>query len=576
MEISAVCRRRTIIVFFIFAVLYLIVLLNLFSIQILNRDFFLKLAQNQHTVSVTTYPERAQVVDRNHKPITLNRDSVAAFILPHQLAEPQKLNSFLRKNFPDAYKRLAQHKNKYFMYVQRRLTPAQQTLIKKYNLADIKLVNEPSRFYMLEALAPVVGVISIDNQGLFGLERKYNKLLGGESSIFNLEKDGRSGRFYFKKATTQAGTDGQDIQLTIDSELQFLAASELQETVDKYSAQEGAVVILDPVNGDVLALVSTPSFNPNQVSKLDLNLTKNRPISETHELGSVMKPFVALAALEEGVVTPDELIDCGGKKEVMVDGMRITTVLPDGVIPFWQVITRSNNIGMVKVAKRLGPKLYDYYRKMGFGIKTSLGLEGEQSGFVSHPKNWSNRSIVSLSFGYELSATLLQLANAMGMVANNGYLVTPRLILAPDQNLPVSKQNQLSLPAHHDASPAKVQRSLGIGRGENKRIFSEKTINQMRKMLQENVQAGTGKKAHIQGYEIFGKTGTANLVVNGKYSKQHNIYSFVGFVERGSYKRVIAVYVKDSPQPGLLASMVAAPLFEKIAEKMIIHDKLLN
>lgn len=570
MEISAICRKRSIIVFFSFAILYLILLLNLFNIQILNQNFYLKLAHDQHTISITSYPDRAPIVDRNRKPITLNRDSVAAFILPHKLTEPQKLNSFLRKNFPDAYRRLAQHKNKYFMYVQRRLTPAQQALIKKTNLADIKLVSEPSRFYLLETLAPVIGIASIDNQGLFGLERKCNQLLSGESSIFDLEKDARSGKFYFKKATTQTGTEGQELQLTIDSELQFLAASELQETVDAYSAQEGAVVILDPVAGDVLALVSTPNFNPNQVSKLDLNLTKNRPISETHELGSVMKPFVALAALEEGVVTPDELIDCGGKTEVMVDGMRITTVLPDGVIPFWQVITRSNNIGMVKVAKKLGPKLYDYYRKMGFGIKTSLGLEGEQAGFVSHPKNWSNRSIVSLSFGYEISATLLQLAQAMSLVANHGYLVTPRLILEPELlNYKNSKLAKAKLTDSNSLAPKLLDH-------KTKRVFSEKTINQMRKILQENVQAGTGKKAHIQGYEIFGKTGTANLVVNGKYSKQHNIYSFVGFVERGSYKRVIAVYVKDSPQSGLLASMVAAPLFEKIAEKMIIHDKLLN
>lgn len=565
MEISAVDRKRTIIVFFSFAILYLIVLFNLFNIQILNRNFYLKLARDQHTIAVTTYPERAQIIDRNRKPITLNRDSVAAFILPHKLTEPQKLNSFLRRNFPDAYKRLAQHKNKYFMYIQRRLTPAQQALIKKYNLTDIKLVGEPSRFYLLETLAPVVGLASIDNQGLFGLERKYNKLLGGEPSIFDLEKDARSGRFYFKKATAQTGTEGQELQLTIDSELQFLAASELQEVVDNYQAQEGAVVILDPVQGDILALVSTPSFNPNQVGKLDLNLTKNRPISETHELGSVMKPFVALAALEEGVVTPDELIDCGGKKEVVVDGMRITTVLPDGIIPFWQVITRSNNIGMVKVAKKLGPKLYDYYRKMGFGIKTSLDLEGEQSGFVSHPKNWSKRSIVSLSFGYEISATLLQLAQAMGLIANNGYLVKPKLIIEQEPDSLTAKTG-----AQSRADSSKVSNH------NIKRAFSEKTIQQMRKILQENVQAGTGKKAHIQGYEIFGKTGTANLVVDGKYSKQHNIYSFVGFVERGGYKRVIAVYVKDSPQPGLLASMVAAPLFEKIAEKMIIHDKLLN
>ena len=218
------------------------------------------------------------------------------------------------------------------------------------------------------------------------------------------------------------------------------------------------------------------------------------------------------------------------------------------MIPFWQVLTRSNNVGMVKVAQRLGPKLYDYYRKFGFGQKTNLNLAGEQAGLVSHPKNWSQRSLVSLSFGYEITATLLQLARAMGIIANHGYAVQLQLILQPTSQQPALLQ----------------------------RLLTEQVVQQMRQILRANVQAGTGRRAQIQGYDIFGKTGTANLLINGQYSKQRNIYTFVGFVERGDYQRVIAVYVKDSPQKRLLASLVAAPLFEKIAEKMIIHDKLLN
>lgn len=548
MALSTISRRRGIIVFCGLVALFLILLVNLFSMQILHRDFFLRLAQDQHQTTVTTYPQRAAILDRHGRPVTVNRDSVAAFILPQQLKAPQQLKQFLRKHFPAALDRLNSQRYKYFMYIQRRLTPAQLRLLKQVNLADIKLVNEPSRFYLVEALGPVLGATNIDNQGIFGLERIFNQRLAGAPAVLALEKEARSGHFYFAKETAQAGQLGQPIQLTIDSDLQFLTAHELQMTVEKFQAAEAAAVILEPHSGHILALVSYPSFNPNQPEQLDLALTKNRPVSEAHELGSVMKPFVALAALEEGVVTPDELIDCGGKKEVLIDGMRVSTVLADGVIPFWKVLTRSNNIGMVKVAQRLGPKLYDYYRKFGFGRKTALNLEGEQAGFVSHPRQWSKRSIVSLSFGYEVSATLLQLACAMGAVANHGYLVLPILLLDP-----LSRQ------------PALLRR-----------VLSEKTVQQMRQILRENVQAGTGQRANIQGYEIFGKTGTANLLINGKYSKQHNIYSFVGWVERGDYLRVIAVYVKDSPQAGLLASMVAAPLFEQIAEKMIIHDRLLN
>src|SRR3990167_8989574 len=285
MKLSAISRRRSISVFCGLVVLFVILLINLFRIQILHRDFFLRLAQDQHQVTVTSYAPRAAILDRHQKPLTVNRDSVAAFILPHKLQAPKQLKQFLRQHFPAALARLNSQQYKYFMYIQRRLTPAQLRRLEQANLADIQLVNEPSRFYLGEALGPVLGITDIDNRGLFGLERAFNHRLAGEPAVFALEKEARSGRFYFTKETAQAGQLGQPVQITIDSDLQFLAAQELQAAVTQFQAAEGAAVILEPHSGQILALVSYPNFNPNQTAPADLNLTKNRPVTEAHELG---------------------------------------------------------------------------------------------------------------------------------------------------------------------------------------------------------------------------------------------------------------------------------------------------
>jgi cell division protein FtsI/penicillin-binding protein 2 len=209
------------------------------------------------------------------------------------------------------------------------------------------------------------------------------------------------------------------------------------------------------------------------------------------------------------------------------------------------VIADSNNIGVAKVAVKLGPKLYDHYRKVGFGTKTGLQWPGEQPGFVNPPNRWSRSSILVLSFGYEATVSLIQMATAFGVLANDGYLVRPTIV----------KQDK----PHRSAEP----------------LYSKRTINEMLDILAMTVDHGTGKNAAINGYTVRGKTGTANLVVNGKYSPHNNIYSFIGIVEKDSYKRVILTFLKDIGKRGAYASSTAAPLFSKIAEKVLIHDKVI-
>jgi cell division protein FtsI/penicillin-binding protein 2 len=537
-------KSRSSILFLFFGCAYGIVLANLIYLQLIQHSFFTQLGQKQYHVNITSYPPRGLILDRNGKFLAINKDSLAAFILPKQLDNKKQLESFLAKHFPAARERLKTHSQAHFLYVQRRLTPEQIQLIEKSNVTDIKFLNEPNRYYPASAAASLIGLTDIDNHGLFGLELQFDKELAGTASTVSLEKDARSGHFYFNKQTTNSGQSSKPLITTIDSDLQFLAQDALQQTVDKYNAKEGAALIINPQTGEILAMTNTPTFDPNNFNESDLARTKNTCITETYELGSVFKICSALAAIDEKVVTPDELIDCKNTKSTYIDGRKINTVIASGIIPFEEVIAQSNNIGIAQVAQRLGPKLYDHYIKLGFGKKSGIPFPGENKGFVNHPKNWSKQSIISLSYGYEVSANLLQLGRVFSIIANGGYWIDPVLI------------------------QTKINR-------KKEKLYSDQTIATIQNFLEKTTASGTAKKAHIKGYRIMCKTGTANLLENGRYNNDRNIFTCAGIVEKDAYQRVIVVFIKEVAQKDLYASGVAAPLFEQIAEKVLIKDRVI-
>lgn len=547
---TAPYKIRITFVFFSFCLLYGVVLLNLYSIQIRQHMFFLELGTKQYSTTITTYPPRAPIFDRtgNHF-LAMNTDSIALFIVPKKLHEPQKVHAFLKKHFPSAYTRLMHHRDSAFMYIARRLTPEQLQLIQEEALSDINLLKEPSRFYPVACAGAIIGITDIDNKGLFGMELQYQNYLSGQPTIRSLQKDARSGYFYFNDEIKLNGKMGEPITTSIDGNLQFLAQEELQETIETFQAQEGAVIIMNPKNGEILAMVSWPTFDPNDTTQLVLNNTKNIIVAETYELGSVIKTFAALACLEEGVVHAEELIDCENLKTTFMDGRRINTVPTSvaGIIPFTQVIEKSNNIGIAKVVKRLGPKLYEHYMRLGFGKKTGIELPGEREGFVNPPSAWSRQSYISLSYGYEISATLLQLARAFCIIANDGYAIQPTIFIAKDNPQPIA----------------------------SKKLYTSETIATLKTMLANTVLRGTAKNAQIKGYNIMSKTGTANLLINGVYSPTDNIYTCAGIVEKEGYQRVIITFIKQAAKKNLYASTVATPLFERIAQKMLINDRIL-
>lgn len=539
-------KLRASVIFLLFLTLYFIIALNLYYIQIYQAEFFNQLGLQQYHVNQTKTPARAVIYDRCARPLAINQDCISAFILPQQLKSRETLEPFLQRHFPHAYENLQKKSRKQFLYIKRNLSPTQQELIATSAVPDIQLLHEPHRFYTTNTTAPILGITDIDNKGIFGVELEYNISLAGVKTVFCLDKDARSGYFHFKKETTNEGREGTPIYLTIDSNLQFLVEEAVKESVQKFEAIDGCAIVMNPSNGEILAMVTYPHFDPNDTSHIDLELTKNKIVTEAYELGSVMKTFVALAALQDRLVTAEEIIDCKNVKTTYIDGRKVNTWAPHGLIPFSEVIARSNNIGTALVAKRLGTNLFDHYVRIGFGKKTGITFPGENKGFITPPQQWSKQSIISLSYGYEISATLLQLASGFCMIANDGYPITPTLVRNDEQNLPLSEQ-----------------------------LYATEHTQTLKDILASGTNYGTAKRARIEGYRIMCKTGTANTLVNGQYQDDKNLFTCAGIIEKDAYKRVIVTFIKQAKGANLFASTVAVPLFERIAQRVIIHDKVI-
>lgn len=542
---AQISRSYCALLFIIGISFFTVILIKLFWIQVINHSFYLTCAERQYFFTLTEYPPRAPIFDRTGTNyLALNKESIAAFIIPNEIQEREPLDRFLKINFPAAYDRLKDHEQKKFIYIARRLTPAQITLITEANLPDIHFLQEPSRFYPIPSAAALVGITDIDNNGLFGIEKKCDAQLKGKPHTIRIEKDARSGH-YLRTETIEAGATGTPIQLTLDATLQFLVHEAVAQTVAKFGAKQGAALIMDPITGEVLAMVNVPCFDPNHLTEIDLAQTKVTAITDTYELGSVLKVFSGLAALAEKVITPEEEIDCKNSKTAYIEGRKINTVLPHGVIPFNDVIAFSNNIGIAIVARRVGEELYAHYQRLGFGKPTGIELIGEASGFINPPQNWSKQSIISLSYGYEITATLLQLACAFALIARNGIPVHPHILYPVTKNQPTEQ------------------------------LYDAETIAVIKEILRRTSQYGTAKKAQVHGCTVMSKTGTANMLVDGTYVQTKNRYTCGGIVQKGNYQRVIITFVQEAARGDLFASTVTAPLFEEIAERMLIHEKMI-
>jgi cell division protein FtsI (penicillin-binding protein 3) len=345
---------------------------------------------------------------------------------------------------------------------------------------------------------------------------------------------------------------GNNIILTLDEGLQFIVEKNLDEAIEQWKAASATVIMMDPHTGEVLAMSSRPTYNLNDPAEVTPAKRRNRAVTDCYEPGSTFKIVVGTAALEEGIVNPDTRIDCSAGY-VEVGGKKIKDAHRQGVLTFKEVIQKSSNVGTIKTGLNLGrEKIYSYIKKFGFGEKTEFDLGGEASGWIKPPERWSGTSIGAISIGQEVAVTPLQVLRAYAVVANGGFLVRPHVVAA------------ITSPAG-----AVIYRAVN----ELQRIISERTVKTFKNILKTvTEEGGTARGAAIDGNEVAGKTGTAQLFdpKTKRYSKDKYVSSFVGFVPADD-PRIAMIVVIHEPKGANYGGLVAGPVFKRIANESLSY-----
>ena len=487
---------------------------------------------------------RGIIMDRNGEPLAISTSVATIWADPqHLIARADAFEALARalEEPEDALvARIAQyaHKGRRYMYLQRRVEPhrarAVEDVVETYRLAGVGMDTEYRRFYPGgEIFAQVVGFTGIDDQGQEGIELTRNDQLEAKPGKRRVIQDGHR-RIVEEVEQLRAPVHGEDVVLSIDQRLQFMAYRELKRAVDEHQAVGGSVVLLDADRGEILALVNQPSFNPNQPRRESAEARRNRALTDVLEPGSTVKPFVIAAALERGIVQPHTIIDTA-PGVLRIGRNRVRDYRDLGQLDTTSILTKSSNVGVVKIARQMEQAvLWQLYGRLGFGETTEVGFPGERTGYLPHYSGWSSFEHATLAFGYGLNVTTLQLAQAYAIIATDG-LKRPLTLFRRDRLPPAE------------------------------RIFTPETARAVRRMLETVVSSdGTARRAAIPGYRVAGKTGTAKKAtpsgyVDGKYQSV-----FVGMVPVTDPRFVMVVMIDEPSGEDYYGGLVAAPTFANV------------
>ncbi len=435
-----------------------------------------------------------------------------------------------------------------FVYLARQVSPDEAARIRALDLPWLLFYKESRRYYPNRELAShVLGYVGIDNVGLAGLESTFDKRIRGHEGKIVVQADGA--RHVMNSRDEEPATAGDGLELTIDEYLQFIAERELRIGVEENAAAGGTAIVMRPQTGEILALANWPTFNPNAFGRAETVARRNRAVQDLYEPGSTFKVVTASAAIQERVITPEDPVDCA--PGFITFGSRVIRDTHEyGVLPFIDVIAKSSNVGAIRVGARLGAeRLVRYISRFGFGQTLSPDFRGESPGIVWNPANLDPSALASVSMGYQVGVTPLQMAAAVSAVANGGELIEPRVVRAFIRN------------GHREEVPHKVLR----------RVISPDTAATLTEIMEAVVERGTAKIARMDGFTIAGKTGTASKLVNGRYSKSDYNASFVGFVPSRNPAVTIVVVIDSPHAKGYYGATVSAPVFTRIAEATLRH-----
>lgn len=502
---------------------------------------------------------RGTIYDRNGRELAISSMTNSLYANPKEIKpDPDTIASLLAPlldmTVTDIKERLSVDGN--FIWIKRTLEPEKakviQALIKEHKLKGLEFVEESKRYYPNDNLAAhVLGFVGTDDIGLDGIEMALDKVIKGEQRRQVLETDSYGTPIFKSIFSFKPRADGKSVYLTIDSTIQFIVEQSLDKVVAKTRAKGVTIIIMNPHTGEILAMASRPTYNPNQFYKFSDNNRKNRAIATIYEPGSTFKAIVAAAALQEGVVYPDERFNDTGFVEV--SGRRIKNWSGEsyGNISFIDIIKNSINTGFVQVGMRLGAvRLNDYVRNFGFGRSTDAELPGELDGILFNPRDMRESDLATMSIGQSIAVTPLQLLTAMSCIANDGVLVKPHVI----------KEIYNS-----DGTVATSTPTMPV-----RQVISVDTARTLTSMLEKVVSEGGGKLAAVKGYRFAGKTGTAERLKEGGggYEAGHYIASFAGFGPVDD-AQVAALIVIDDPDGTYYGGQIAAPVFNEIMTQVM-------
>lgn len=533
----------------VFLLIFLIVGGRAFYLQVFQGDQLMRLGQRQHLKEFIVLPKRGALYDRGGEPLALSLESQSVYVRPHRLREPAEaistLARILNMKRAEVEQRLAVKKP--FVWLKRQVSSVEAEQIQALRMDGIGMSFEPTRSYPQGGLAgQLLGFVNRDSEGLEGIELQYNDYIRGAAGSSVSERDALGRRVLVEGVEGFQVPPGSDVHLTLDSPIQHLAEKELAATIQKYRAKAGVAIVVDPATGEVLALANYPTFDPNKASQQSADQRRNRAVTDSFEPGSTFKTILAAAALEEEVVGKDDLFYCEMGKYHYA-GRVIHDTHPQGWLPFSKILQVSSNIGFAKVADKLKKDRYfNYIDKFGFGRATGLDVPGEVPGLLRKPETWSGIDLATHAFGQGVSTTPMQMVMAYAAVANGGLLMRPyvtRKVVSPQGDVLVANQPQIV-----------------------RRVISEKTAKLLASMLRDvTADGGTGVEAKVDGYDVAGKTGTAQKAERGGYSAKKRVSSFVGFVPADN-PRLVALVMVDEPEGSVYGGIVAAPAFRNIAQ----------
>lgn len=533
-----VWRARLMLIGFIGA--FLLLLGRAAYLQAMNEDFLQAKGESRYSRVLEVPATRGKILDRNGDALAISTPVKSIWAIPEDvqasgrdLAELAKL---LDQPRDALQKRLADTKRD-FVYLKRQVAPAVADQIALLDIPGVHQSREYRRYYPGgEVMAHVLGFTNADDAGQEGIELAFQEHLAGQAGSRRVIKD-RRGHIVEDVESIKAARDGKDLVLALDSRIQSLAYGELREAVTAHRAKGGAIVVVDVRTGEVLALANLPTYNPNNRAGLTGAQLRNRAVTDMFEPGSTLKPITVALALERGAVTPKTTVNVApGSLTIGPATIRDAHYKKeDAALTVAEVIQKSSNVGSAKLALDMPAEaMYELFHDIGFGVVPHLGFPGEAAGRVRPYQNWRPIEQATMSYGHGITVSLVQLARAYTVFAQDGLLMPLSLVKV-------------------DQPPA------------GKRVLSAQTARAVRRMLELAVQpGGTGPRAQIMGYRVAGKTGTAHKLVDGRYARDKYVASFVGFAPASDPRLVIAVVIDEPKGSSYYGGLVAAPVFADV------------